>query len=232
MTAAFSSPRQNILWLEDDQRLVEIFQDELEERFELTILNSMSVLKSYSPEDLEKFDCFLIDMELTDGKVGLDLIEHFKQLNHETPILVLSNDESINSRIRALKLGAYDYMWKAMEIEEIILRITNTISRNETKKTQLAGLEILPLRFLAHLHQEEIDLSKIEFQLLNYLIKKHPSPLSIDFLKTHVWRTNVVEIGTINTFIWKLNKKLNHWDFRITKEKEQVFLISKDSNPA
>jgi hypothetical protein len=59
------------------------------------------------------------------------------------------------------------------------------------------------------------------------LIRNHPVPVSLDELKSEVWKLPSLEIGTINTFIWKLNKKLSEWEFRIAKLGETVALHSK-----
>lgn len=221
-----------ILWLEDDPQLIDIFREDFEQSFELKIINSFAEFKQVSVFDLQQFAAFLVDMELSDGCQGMNTIDLLKQSGSASPILVLSNDESIKTRLEALKLGIEDYMWKAMPPEEIKLRINNSIQRNLSKKNDqeksLLGLTIQPLRLNAIIDEIEIDLTKIEFQFLYLLIRNHPQPIELEFLKMEVWRIPHVEIGTINTFIWKLNKKLSCWRMRISKDLDKVFLITKD----
>jgi two-component system response regulator CiaR len=221
-----------ILWLEDDPQLIEIFREDFEQSFQLKILKSFTEFKQISSIDLHQYAAFLIDMELADGCQGINSIEHIKQFGISSPILVLSNDESIQTRLMALKLGIEDYMWKAMTPEEISLRITNSIKRGHSRKIDhelaLEGLSVQPLKLIARLNDQDIDLTKIEFQFLNLLMRNHPQSVDLNYLRDEVWRIPHVEIGTINTFIWKLNKKLSSWQMRVSKEQEKVSLISKD----
>lgn len=221
-----------ILWLEDDFQLIEIFRDDFEQNFELKILSSFAEFKKVSALDLGKYDAFLIDMELSDGFQGMNTIDLLKQSGSCSPILVLSNDESIKTRLDALKQGIEDYMWKAMPPEEISLRISNSIQRNLNRKIEhdmtLEGLSVQPLKLIARIDDHDIDLTKIEFQFLNLLMRNHPQSVELNYLRDEVWRVPHVEIGTINTFIWKLNKKLSLWQMRVSKDQEKVSLISKD----
>jgi DNA-binding response OmpR family regulator len=234
MNKTRETPRPSILWLEDDPQLVDIFREDFEQQFNLHILNSFSDFKLLSSAELEKFGAFVIDMELIDGKQGFKAIEYLKHQGLSAAILVLSNDESIMTRLEALKLGVDDYMWKAMLAEEIKLRIANSIKRNQQRQREheitLNGLSLQPLKLTAYLHNSEIDLTKIEFQFINLLMRTHQHPVELSLLKNEVWRAPHVEIGTINTFIWKLNKKLSLWPMRISKDQDWVCLISKDES--
>ena len=232
MTSYMNSSIHTILWLEDDPHLIDIFREDFEQSFELKILKSYSELKQISSIDLQPYSAFLIDMELNDGFQGINAIEYLKQFGFSSPVLVLSNDESIQTRLMALKLGIEDYMWKAMAPEEISLRITNSIKRGHSRKVEqemtLQGLSLQPLKLIARLNNNDIDLTKIEFQFLNLLMRNHPQSVDLNFLRDEVWRIPHVEIGTINTFIWKLNKKLSSWQMRVSKDQDNVSLIAKD----
>lgn len=224
--------KPKILWLEDDLRLVEIFKEEFETLYDLKNLQCFSDLQIMSRVDLNQYAAILLDMELSDGVVGLSIIQYLKNLGIQAPILVLSNDESIKTRVNALKLGIEDYLWKAMHPEEMLVRLHNAISRYKAKdnenKISLSGLEIFPMKFYVTLNDQEIELTKIELQFIKTVIENHPNALTCDYLRKVVWRMPQVEIGTINTFIWKLNKKLSCWAFRISKDQENVFLVNKE----
>jgi two-component system alkaline phosphatase synthesis response regulator PhoP len=225
--------RPKILWLEDDLRLVELFKDEFERLYEIENIGCFADLQKKSRTDLYRYEAILLDMELSDGVVGIVVIKYLKELGINIPILVLSNDESIKTKITTLKLGIEDYLWKAMHPEELLIRLSNAISRNKIKqeenKISLSGLEIYPLKFLVMLNQNEIELTKIELLFLSTMIENYPNALTCDYLRSEVWRLPQVEIGTINTFIWKLNKKLNAWIYRISKEQDFVTLVIKES---
>ena len=118
-----------------------------------------------------------------------------------------------------------------MDPGEMMIRIRNAISRYQSSKKEsapsLGSLEIFPKTLEARLHGAVIELSKIEFQMMSLLVRQHPSLVGLEQLKSEVWKLSNIEIGTINTFIWKLNKKLAMWEYRIAKVGDTVSLHSK-----
>lgn len=220
-----------ILWLEDNPRIVELFREEFESFFGVHQVETLGDLRLLSVQELNDHDAVLLDMELPEGAVGLEAIQYLKSVGLRSPVLVLSNDESIQSRIQMLSNGADDYLWKAMDPVEMLVRIKNAILRfQENKKNTepgLGSLALFPNQITAYLSGKSLELSKIEFHLMLILIRNHPLPVSLDELKSEVWKLPSLEIGTINTFIWKLNKKLSEWEFRIAKLGETVALHSK-----
>jgi DNA-binding response OmpR family regulator len=230
--AIYSKSGPKVLWLEDDNRIIEILRSDLESFCSLKNIKSLNEFKKLSIDDLLEYHAVLVDMNLLDGEVGLSVVQYLKNENLKLPILMLTNDESVDSRLASLSMGADDYLWKAMPVEEMILRIGNAIKRfyklNIKMNLTLGSLEILPLKFMVYQNQNEINLSKIEMQFLTLLISQHPKSVTCDDLRSEVWRLPSVEVGTINTFIWKLNKKLNDWEYRISKDQEFVQLTIKE----
>ncbi|MEY4615540.1 MAG: hypothetical protein RJB66_500 [Pseudomonadota bacterium] len=221
----------SILWLEDNPGFVSLFTEEFTPHFKLTTLQSFAQLKELKLPDLHHHDALLIDMDLPEGKVGLDVIRYCKSVSEKTPVLVLSNDESLQSRLEMLSNGADDYLWKAMHPEEMIIRIRNSVNRAAGNKKEaelrLHGLRLLPHNLRANLYDQDVDLSKIEFQMLSMLVKKYPKPVTNEELRTEIWKLTRLETGTINTFLWKLNKKLALWKYRITKVGDTVLIQQK-----
>ncbi|MFA5082585.1 MAG: response regulator, partial [Hydrogenophilaceae bacterium] len=77
------------------------------------------------------FDIVLLDLGLPD-MTGHDVMARIRQQCPETIVIVISGDTSIESAIKALRLGAYDYLRKPYEPEELI-----NIVRNTTHKLHL-----------------------------------------------------------------------------------------------
>lgn len=225
-------PGPKILWVEDDQKIIEILRSDIESFCCLENVRSFDELKQLTHDELSGYNVVLVDMNLLDGQIGLSVVQHLKDQNLKIPILMLSNDESLESRMASLSMGVDDYLWKAMPVEEIILRIENSLKRlynsNIKMNLKLGSVEILPFKFLVYQHNKEIDLSKIEMQFLTLLISNHPKAVSCDELRSEVWRLERVEVGTINTTIWKLNKRLGDWEYRISKDQEFIQLSPKD----
>lgn len=221
----------SILWLEDNPSVVDLFKEEFELYFVVHQSNDFQEFKRISKDRLKGYDALLLDMEFPEGKIGLEAIQFCKSIGVNSPILILSNDESLSTRLEMLTNGAEDYLWKSMHPEEMLVRIRNAISRfhrnRKDREVSLAGISLFPHRLAVELSGLEIDFSKIEFHLLMKLIQNHPLPVSCEDLRVDVWKLPVLETGTINTFIWKINKKLSLWSYRIAKMGDGIFLQSK-----
>jgi len=64
------------------------------------------------------FDLALIDLRLPDGS-GMDLLRKVKEMNQETVVLVITAFGSAETAIQAMKLGAYDYLTKPFNLDEL-----------------------------------------------------------------------------------------------------------------
>ena len=213
--------------------MVELFQEEFEQHFAIHLVSSFSGLTSLSPALLQELDAVLLDMELPEGKVGLEAIQHLKAIGLRTPVLVFSNDESLQSRLQMLSNGADDYLWKAMDPEEILVRIRNAISRYQQSKNgfelNLGTLVLSPGRLSARLGNGNLEFSKLEFHLMLLMIRNRPRPVTFAELRNEVWKASSLEVGTINTFVWKLNKKLQDWEYRVAKTGDTLVIQPKSA---
>lgn len=220
-----------ILWIEDNPNYVELFSDAFQKKFFVSQVSSFVELKKMSVPALLNYDAVFLDMTLADGRVGPEVIHFLKDNGVRYPILVLSNDESLRTRIEMLSMGIDDYLWKAMHPDEIELRLTNAISRNQQSKkdleVNLRGLVLWPHKLQVNLGSIDLDFSKIEFQFLFLLVSRFPTSVTIDELRIDIWKSQKVEVGTINTLVWKLNKKLSNWGCRVTKLGDSILLKNK-----
>jgi len=231
----------HILWLEDHPTTVSLLREEFERHFGLEVVSSVEELSRRLKGDDLGPDAVLLDMELADGFNGSDALRVCREAGHRGPVLVLSNDESLKSRIQMLSFGIDDYLWKAMDPEEMLLRIRNAIRRHEgiqeSMGFELEGLRLDPVEVtvtfssrISNVDQtREVPFSKTEFHFLMMMLRFHPEPVEVEQLRAEVWKLPVLEHGTINTFIWKMNKKLEEWTYRISKNGEQIGLLKKNN---
>lgn len=221
-----------ILWLEDHPSTVRLLREEFDRSFQLEVVPGIDGLARILGEDSARYEAVLLDMELADGKTGFDALQICKEAGASAPVLILSNDESLHTRIKMLSLGVDDYLWKAMDPEEMMIRIRNAIQRKSVRAGvsgfELQGLSLDPVRVQVKVQGKDVDFSRIEFHLLMLLLQNHPSPVTIESLRRNVWRLPVLETGTIHTFVWKMNKKLQSWSMRLKKSGSEVGLALKD----
>jgi diguanylate cyclase (GGDEF)-like protein/PAS domain S-box-containing protein len=85
----------------------------------------------------ESFDAILLDLNLPDMG-GLDVMEHINKANIHAPVIIVSGDGSINSAIKALRSGVYDYVRKPYEPEQLLKTVGNAIYKTKLERANQA----------------------------------------------------------------------------------------------
>ena len=149
------------------------------------------------------YDLVLLDLMLPglDGFAVLSALRSAKPI----PVLMLTAREQIDDKVRALDLGADDYLVKPFQFPELLARVRALLRRGTTAPTEpllhLAGLEVDPVRHRATRDSQRIDLSAKEFSLLTLLMQRQGEVLSRTQIASLVWDihfdsdTNVVDVA-------------------------------------
>ncbi len=107
--------KKHILILEDDVRLAKGLKRDFEDHdYDVTIANRIADI----PKD-QAFTHAVIDLRLSGGDFGLDVIEDLKSKTSEIRIVVLSGYGSITTAVEAVKRGAVDYLTKPASFTDI-----------------------------------------------------------------------------------------------------------------
>ncbi len=164
-----------VLWVDDDEEVVQINGDNLKRK-------GFQVYTVSDPEDVltavEVFvpHCIVLDVMMP-GIDGFALIQEIRR-ETDVPVLFLTGRGDENDRIRGLSLGADDYVVKPCGIEELSLRIMAHIRRQNMTDRRMGVMEFPPLRIdliehKAYYNAEEIPLTNREFDLLVCLAGHH-----------------------------------------------------------
>ncbi|MEN8258340.1 MAG: sigma-54 dependent transcriptional regulator [Thermodesulfobacteriota bacterium] len=78
-------------------------------------------------------DLILLDIHLDENRSGLDILADIKKEKLATPVVMLTSDDSAESAIRAMKLGAADYLTKPFNIEEVHIVVANILENSRLK---------------------------------------------------------------------------------------------------
>lgn len=78
--------------------------------------------------DNEEIDLIITDMRLEDED-GMDLLTHLKNTNSQVESIVLTAYASIETAVEAMRLGAYDYLTKPINPDELLMRVTKVLER-------------------------------------------------------------------------------------------------------
>lgn len=78
-------------------------------------------------------DLILLDIHLDEDRTGLDILAEIKREKLTTPVIMLTSDDSAESAIKAMKLGAADYLTKPFNIEEVQIVVANILENSRLK---------------------------------------------------------------------------------------------------
>jgi two-component system alkaline phosphatase synthesis response regulator PhoP len=196
---------KSILLVDDEVGLAEMLKFNLElDGFAVTMVHDG--LTAIGMLATQVFDLVVLDVMLPEVD-GYHICKQFRQTNTQTPVIFLSAKGNGSDRIHGLRLGANDYLAKPFEYDELVLRINNLISVNVT---QNGASEILTYAFgncsidfekmLAIGNKGlQIDLSKIEFQMMKFFVLNKNRVVTRDEIYKHIWGYRQNEIPTSRT---------------------------------
>ncbi|MBG6161577.1 DNA-binding response OmpR family regulator [Labrenzia sp. EL_195] len=172
---------QQILLIEDDNRLAEMVRDYLgASGFKVTI--AADGQKGLDQHRRQQFDAILLDIMLPDID-GLEVCRKLRA-NDRTPILMLTAKGEPMDRIIGLELGADDYLPKPFEPRELLARLKAVLRRGrsetDTRILRFGRLEIDSFAMEARVDGHVCNLTAHQFQLLEVLASRAGRVLSRD----------------------------------------------------
>lgn len=124
----------NVLIVEDESAIRILISTALETNgynFEMATNGSMALSLLVK----HQFDIILLDLGLPDLD-GIDIIKKLRTFSF-TPIIVISARSNDDDKIKALDMGADDYLTKPFSVEELLARIRSTLRRIQYKENTL-----------------------------------------------------------------------------------------------
>lgn len=198
----------NILIVEDEIDLGEILQDYLtSENFSATLVSDgeLALQKILS----EKWDLVLLDLMLP-HRDGLSICQEVRKTSQVPIIMTTAKVEEID-RLLGLELGADDYICKPFSPREVIARVKAVLRRtNKIDEQQDAGFRLDKERQYACVGEQCVELTSIEFRILETLLLNKQRVISRDVLLKNAYTDHrIVSDRTMDSHITKLRKKLS-----------------------
>lgn len=161
----------------------------------------------------ERPDLVVLDLMLP-GVDGLEVCRALRR-EGEVPIIMLTaRDEEID-RVVGLELGADDYVVKPFSVRELMARIKSVLRRvhpapsSESDALQVGDLRLDPERHEVRWGEKPVDLSALEFELLETLMRHAGQVLSREQLLTQVWGYDYVgDVRAVDAAVKRLRAKL------------------------
>jgi DNA-binding response OmpR family regulator len=164
----------------------------------------------------EKPDVCVLDLMLP-GLDGWSLIEAARGEGIGTPIIVVSARGTEEDRVRALEIGADDYVVKPFAMRELVARVRAAARRGARAPTEQRGealhfdeLVIDPRNVQAYVDGVSAKLTPMEFRLLHVLGQDPGRVVTRDELMQRIWgRRHRYRDRTVDVFVRKLREKID-----------------------
>ena len=203
--------KSRILIIEDEKQIARFLELELQHQgYDVQIeYNGRDGLGRVEQDDP---DLILLDIMLP-GLNGMEVCRRIRQFSNVPVIMLTARDDRY--KVKGLDLGSNDYVTKPFVIEELLARIRaalrkNDISAGNSKKLIIGDLTMDSSSHVVKRCNEIIDLTKREYDLLEYLIKNKGIVLSREQILNNVWGFDYMgDTNGVDVYIRYLRSKID-----------------------
>ncbi|MEO0574969.1 MAG: response regulator [Pseudomonadota bacterium] len=207
--------KPHVIVVEDEPKIAKLLADYLErDGYRVSTLDdgttAVETIAAAEP-------AFVILDLMLPGKDGLTICREVRQ-HSKVPIMMLTAKIDEIDRLLGLELGADDYVCKPFSPREVMARVktilrrvqhTSAATADENGRVRYREISIFPDRFECFIENQTLELTPVEFRLLQQLVEKPGRVFSRDQLMTIAYTDNrVVSDRTIDTHMKNLRKKL------------------------
>ena len=158
------------------------------------------------------YDIVILDLQLPDMS-GFEVLKALRVAKMRAPILILSGSAIVEDKVKALCLGADDYMTKPFNKDELVARIQALVRRSKGHSVSLVTTGSLTVDLdqrNVELHGTRVHLTHKEYQILELLSLRKGTTVSKETFLSHLYGDKEEpEMKIIDVFICKLRKKLD-----------------------
>ncbi|MCZ6760311.1 MAG: response regulator transcription factor [Gemmatimonadetes bacterium] len=202
-----------VLVVEDDPTVGRYVQRGLEEhRMQVDLVENGEEGLDRASSDI--YDVVVLDLRLP-GISGVEVLRTLRDRGVSTPVLVLTANNVVESKVQALRTGADDYVTKPFAFEELLARVEALIRRPKDLAPPIltvGNLEINTGSREVRMEGELVELTPKEYSVLEYLARNVGRVLSRTLITEYVWGyhfdpgTNVVDV-VINRLRKKIDRR-------------------------
>ncbi|MFV1968527.1 MAG: response regulator transcription factor [Pirellulaceae bacterium] len=199
-----------LLVVEDERKLLDSLQQGLEDEG-FDVVTASSGEEGFYLATTEPVDAVVLDVMLP-GRDGFQVLRDLRRQGFPKPVLMLTARDAVEDRVFGLDEGADDYVLKPFAFAELVARLRALLRRDTGTREFVLRAGDLEIDLIARRVVQggvELDLTKREFDLLEYLLRHKNSVVSRDMIARDVWQdpagtmTNVIDV-----YIKNLRKKV------------------------
>ena len=202
-----------IYCVEDEKNIRELLIYTLETTgFSARGMANSKELKDALKEELP--DLILLDIMLP-GEDGYSILERLKASSEtqNIPVIMVTAKEAEYDKVRGLEAGADDYITKPFGMMEFVARVKAVLRRcsrqEEDKELKCDDLRLSVGRHKVYWKEEKVELTRKEFELLQYLMENQGLVMTRNQILCHVWGYDFDgETRTVDVHVRTLRQKL------------------------
>lgn len=207
-----------ILVIDDDNAINELIKINLE-LVGYKVFQALDGIKGFALAKQELPNAIILDVMMPEVD-GYTVAQRIRQnpSTKNVPILMLTALSQLQDKITGFDIGVDDYLTKPFEMEELRVRLRALLKRSGQIPESVATKEILtvkevtllPEKYSVKIHDKEVKLTPIEFEIFNVLFQNHGQMVSSAKLLGDVWGYSPDdEIETIRVHIRHLRTKID-----------------------
>jgi len=201
---------ERILLVEDEEKLARMVEMEL--KYEGYAVEKAFDGRSGLDQALKGgFDLVLLDIMLPQLS-GMEVLRRLRK-ESQVPVIMLTARDSVMDKVSGLDSGADDYITKPFAIEELLARIRAALRNKGGRDSQTLTAGELSMDVERHqvtVKNQEVELTKKEFDLLRHLLENKGRVLTREALLDSVWGFDFVgETNSVDVYIRFLRSKID-----------------------
>jgi two-component system copper resistance phosphate regulon response regulator CusR len=225
-----------ILVVEDEVKLAKALKEGLEgEGYSVAVAHTGE--EGFYLVETEDFGLVVLDVMLP-GRSGLEILGAIRRRRSKMSVLILTARDTIEDRVLGLNTGADDYLVKPFAFSELLARIRALCRRgapDPVSKLGIADLEMDAVGRLVMRGGQPLDLTPLEFDLLEYLLRNRGRVVSREMLASDVWKAagrNIPLNNVIDVHVARLRGKVDgRFEKKLVKTVRGVgFVVREDTN--
>ena len=169
------------------------------------------------PLTIDLVDLVLLDIHLP-GKDGFEVLADIRRMRRDLPVIMLTAQDDVRSKVTALDGGADDYITKPFSFDELTARIRALTRRADQRLASTIEFGDLKVDLLSHRMSRGdriVELSRREFALMEYFARNPRQVLSRQQILTAVWEYDFEgESNVVDVYVRYLRQKLEQLGVR------------------
>ena len=199
-----------VLIVEDQKKLLQSLRRGLEEEG-YDVITAMTGEEGFYLATTGSPDAIVLDLMLP-GRDGLKVLGDLRGRGFARPVLILTARDAVEDRVAGLDGGADDYLVKPFAFAELLARLRALLRRDVPGRELMLRADDLEIDLLGRRVIRggvELDLTRREFELLEFLVRHKNVTVTRDMISREVWReTSGALTNTIDVYINALRKKV------------------------